>query len=101
MRNVQTALNTILGMTLSCTIPLGNAPSNLTNVAVTALNASGNRIEIPPDPTNGWSFDATMTNIVLNGSACTDLQSITLTQYQFIFACAGVKICVDNCPGQN
>ena len=96
--SLQTALNKIIGMTLSCTIPLTDKPDNLTNVAVTAQDSTGKRIEIPPDPTNGWSFDSTMTNIVLNGTACTDLQSVTLTSYQFIYACAGVKICVDNCP---
>jgi hypothetical protein len=93
--SLQTALNKIIGMTLSCTIPLGNAPANLSNVAVTAQDSSGKRVEIQNDPTNGWSFDSTMQNIILNGSACNDLQSVTLTQYQFIFACTGVKICVD------
>jgi hypothetical protein len=97
--SLEAALNQILGKTLSCTIPLGNAPANLANVAVSAMDGTGKRIEIPKDDTNGWSFDATMTNIVLNGSACQDLQSVTLTQYQFIFACEGVHICIDNpCP---
>jgi von Willebrand factor type A domain len=97
--SLEAALNKILGMTLSCTIPLGNAPPNVDNVAVSAMDASGKRIEIPKDDTNGWSFDANMANIVLNGSACQDLQSVTLTQYQFIFACANTKICIDDpCP---
>ncbi len=96
--SLQAALNKIIGMTLSCTVPLTDKPDNLANVAVTAQDSTGKRIEIPPDPTNGWSFDSTMSNIILNGSACTDLQSVTLTAYQFIYACAGVKICVDNCP---
>jgi hypothetical protein len=96
---LEAALNQILGKTLSCTIPLGNAPANLANVAVSAMDSTGKRIEIPKDDTNGWSFDATMTNIILNGMACQDLQSVTLTQYQFIFACEGVHICIDNpCP---
>jgi len=94
--SLEAALNQILGKTLSCTIPLGSTPANLANVAVTAQDGTGKRIEIPKDDTNGWSFDASMTNIVLNGSACQDLQSVTLTQYQFIFACEGVKICIDN-----
>lgn len=93
--SLQDALNKILGMTLSCTIPLTDKPDNLSNVAVSAQDATGKRIEIPQDPTNGWSFDATMSNIVLNGSACTQLKSVTLSQYQFIYACTGVKICID------
>jgi hypothetical protein len=97
--SLQTALNKILGMTLACTIPLTDKPDNLTNVAVSAQDANGRRIEIPRDAANGWSFDATMSNIILNGSSCSQLQSVTLTAYQFIFACADVKICIDNCPG--
>jgi hypothetical protein len=97
--SLQAALNKIIGMTLSCTIPLGDKPDNLSNVAVSAQDAQGKRIEVPQDPTNGWSFDSTMTTIVLNGSACSDLQSVSLTEYQFIFACADVKICIDSCPG--
>jgi hypothetical protein len=93
--SLETALNKIIGMTLACTIPLTDKPDNLANVAVSAQDASGKRIQIPQDATNGWSFDATMSNIVLNGSACAQLQSVTLTQYQFIYACQGVKICID------
>jgi hypothetical protein len=93
--SLQTVLNKIIGMTLACTIPLTDKPANLANVAVSAQDANGNRIQIPQDPTNGWSFDATMSNIVLNGSACIELQSVMLTQYQFIYACEGVKICID------
>jgi hypothetical protein len=88
-------------MTLSCTIPLSDKPDNLANVAVTAQDANGGRIAIPQDPTNGWSFDASMSNIVLNGSSCTALKSVTLSEYQFIYACAGTTICVDDCPGLN
>ncbi|HXU64748.1 MAG TPA: VWA domain-containing protein [Polyangia bacterium] len=93
-----TALNQILGKTLSCTIPLTDKPDYLSNVAVTAMDPNGKRIEIPKDDANGWSFDSSMSNIVLNGSACQQLQSVTLSQYQFIYACAGISICVDNCP---
>ena len=94
-----TALNAILGMATSCTISLAGAPSNLSNVAVSAEDSSGARVEIMQDPANGWSFDATKANIVLNGTACTNLQNGTYTNYQFIYACAGVTICIDNCPG--
>jgi len=99
--SLQTALNRIIGMTLACTIPLADKPDNLSNVAVSAQDSNGKRIQIPQDPTNGWSFDASMSNIILNGTACTQLQSVTLTQFQFIYACTGVKICIDtnDCAG--
>jgi len=94
-----TALDSILGIVASCKVSLAGAPSNLANVAVSAENPSGARVEITQDPTNGWSFDATKANIVLNGTACDELQSGTYKNFQFIYACAGVTICIDNCPG--
>ena len=94
-----TALNAILGIVASCKVSLAGAPSNLANVAVSAQDPSGARVEITQDPTNGWSFDATKANIVLNGTSCDELQSGTYTAFQFIYACAGVTICIDNCPG--
>ena len=94
-----TALNSILGIATSCKVSLAGAPSNLDNVAVSAQDPSGARVEIMQDPTNGWSFDATKANIVLNGTACDNLQNGTYTSFQFIYACAGVTICIDNCPG--
>lgn len=94
-----TALDAILGMATSCKVSLAGAPSNLSNVAVSAQDPSGARVEITQDPTNGWSFDATKANIILNGTACDDLQDGTYTNFQFIYACSGVVICIDNCPG--
>ena len=94
-----TALNSILGIVASCKVSLAGAPSNVNNVAVSAEDPSGARVEIMQDPANGWSFDATKANIVLNGTACDELQSGTYKNFQFIYACAGVTICIDNCPG--
>ena len=94
-----TALDSILGIVASCKVSLAGAPSNLDNVAVSAQDPTGARVEIMQDPTNGWSFDATKANIVLNGTACDELQNGTYTSFQFIYACAGVTICIDNCPG--
>ena len=42
--------------------------------------------------------DATKTAIILNGSACSDLQSVTYTAFQFIYTCATGSICIDSCP---
>jgi len=94
-----TALNSILGIVASCKVSLAGAPSNLDNVAVSAQDPTGARVEIMQDPTNGWSLDATKANIVLNGTACDELQNGSYTSFQFIYACAGVTICIDNCPG--
>jgi hypothetical protein len=92
-------LQKILAATLPCTIPLNGVSGMLDNVAVSAQDSSGNTIEIMQDPTNGWSYtDQTKTAIVLNGSACTSLQSLTYTNFQFIYTCSTGIICIDNCP---
>ena len=71
----------------------------LDNVAVSAKDASGQTIEIMQDASNGWSYtDASKTAIVLNGDACTNLQSLTFTDFQFIYTCSTGTICIDNCP---
>jgi len=82
-------LNKILGKALSCTIPLSGVNGTLDKVAVSAKDVNGNTIEIMQDPTNGWSYtDATKTAIILNGDSCNSLQSVTYTDFHFIFTCA-------------
>jgi hypothetical protein len=82
-------LGKILGKALSCTIPLNGVAGMLDKVAVSAKDANGNSIEIMQDDTNGWSYtDATKTAIILNGDACNNLQSVTYTDFQFIYTCA-------------
>ena len=36
-----------------------------------------------------------MKTIVLNGSACSDLQNGTLSDFQFIYTCSTGTICID------
>jgi hypothetical protein len=91
-----TALNKIVGLVASCTIPLTGVNGTLEKVAVSAKDASGNTVEVMQDPTNGWSYtDTTMTAIILNGTACSSLQSGTLTGFQFIYTCSMGTICID------
>jgi hypothetical protein len=91
-----TALNKIVGLVASCTIPLTGVNGTLDKVAVSAKDANGNTVEIMQDPTNGWSYtDTTMTAIILNGTACTDLQNGTYSDYQFIYTCSTGIICID------
>jgi hypothetical protein len=82
-------LNKILGKALSCTIPLSGVNGTLDKVAVSAKDVNGNTIEIMQDDTNGWSYtDATKTAIILNGDSCNNLQSVTYTDFHFIFTCS-------------
>ncbi|HEY6474976.1 MAG TPA: VWA domain-containing protein [Polyangia bacterium] len=86
-------LGKILGKALSCTIPLNGVGGMLDKVAVSAKDANGNPIEIMQDDTNGWSYtDPTKTAIILNGDACNNLQSVTYTDFQFIYTCASGMI---------
>jgi hypothetical protein len=80
----------------SCTISLTGVDGTLDKVAVSAKDPSGNTVEIMQDPANGWSYtDASMTTIVLNGTACTDLQDGTYSDFQFIYTCSTGMICID------
>jgi hypothetical protein len=93
-----TALNAIIGITASCTISLATAPAGLSNVAISATDATGKIVLVPKDPTNGWSFDTGMKNIVINGSYCTSLQAGAYSNFVFNYACDGQKICIDKNP---
>jgi len=99
--SLETALNKIIGIVASCTISLANAPKGFNNIVISATDAStGMPVAIPQDPTNGWSYDATKANVILNGTACANLQSGTYSDFNFNYACAGVVICIDNCSTQ-
>jgi von Willebrand factor type A domain len=88
---LENALNAIIGQVASCTISLANAPSGFTNVAISADSASGT-IEIPQDPTNGWSYGPNMQSVNLNGTSCANLKNGTYSNFQFYYACAGTTI---------
>ena len=91
-----TALTKIVGIVASCTIPLTGVPSNLTNVAVSVDDASGNPTKVPEDPANGWSYtDTTMKAIQLNGSYCDSIKGGTYSNVQFVYSCDGQPICID------
>ena len=91
-----TALNKIVGIVASCTIPLTGVPANLTNVAVSVDDASGNPTKVPQDPANGWSYTGTsMTTIQLNGSYCDSIKNGTYSNVQFVYSCDSSPICID------
>jgi hypothetical protein len=88
---LESALNAIIGVVASCTISLANAPTGFTNVAISA-DAGGSPIEIPADPTNGWSYGPNMQSVNLNGTSCDNLKNGTYTNFQFYYACPGTSI---------
>lgn len=96
---LENALNALVGAVFSCTVSLSSAPSGFTNVAVSATDTSTNKpVEIPPDPANGWSYDANKQNILLKGTACDKLKNGGYKDLNFIYACDGTTICIDRNP---
>jgi len=94
--DLEAALTKIVGLVASCTIPLTGVNGSLEKVAVSAQDSSGNTVQIAQDPTNGWSYtDTTMSTIILNGTACADLQNGAYSNFQFIYTCATGTICID------
>jgi von Willebrand factor type A domain len=92
--SLETALETIIGKVASCNVSLATAPTGFTNVAVSA-EQNGMQVKVPEDPTNGWSYNADMTEIILNGTACADLQNNTYSNFQFVYSCPTGTICID------
>ena len=94
--SLEAALAKIVGVVASCTIPLTGVPANLTNVAVSVDDASGNPTKVPESTTDGWEYtDTTKTTIQLYGSYCTSVKAGTYTNVKFVYACDGQPICID------
>ena len=94
--SLEAALTAIVGAVASCTLPLTDVPAGLTNVAISARDSSGNNVKIPEDSSDGWTFtDSSEDAILLNGTPCANLRSGAYTNFQFVYACDGVIICID------
>jgi hypothetical protein len=86
---LESALATISGQIKSCTFQLGAVPPDPTNIAVLGDNKVINK-----DPTNGWSYGAGMTSVVLNGTSCQGVMSGAIQQVSTIFGCPNMTIIV-------
>ena len=94
--SLEEALTAIAGAVASCTLPLTDVPVGLTNVAVAATESSGDLVKIPQDPSDGWTFtDSSEDAITLHGTACANLRSGAYTNFQYVYACDGVTICIE------
>jgi hypothetical protein len=93
--SLEAALNKIVGLVASCTLPLNGAPTNFTNVAVSVQTSSG-ASAVPQDTThtNGWDYTNNKTSVQFYGPACDSLKSGTYTGVKFIYACPGVTITI-------
>jgi len=97
-----TALNKIVGIIASCTIDVSKVPPDaLANFKISATDANGKAVEI-----TDYTFDPPGTgapplpapnNIILdpNGTSCMSLGNGSYTNFQFNYACQGMKVCID------
>jgi hypothetical protein len=75
----------------SCVIPLSYPLAPATDLAITATTADGASVSIPEDPTDGWAFtDPTLSNVVLNGSACLAVQDGSYAGITIAYECYGI-----------
>jgi hypothetical protein len=87
---LSTALAAITGAIASCEFPFDKAPPDPTNIAVKV-----NGVMVPQDDTRteGWTYtDANHRGVILSGSWCSQIQSLSDNQIEFIFGCPGVPI---------
>jgi hypothetical protein len=82
-----TVLGTIQAMAAQpCTFGLTNVPANADWRSV-QVKANGDSVTIARDVTNGWSTNAGMTSLILNGTACTQLMASTLANLTITYRC--------------
>ncbi len=87
----ESAINAIRGQVLSCTFPLSiNAEAGTLDPS--KVNVTVNGTTVPQSATNGWSYDnpASPTEIVFNGTACTDLKNNPAASVQIVLGCTTV-----------
>jgi Mg-chelatase subunit ChlD len=78
-------LGTITGQAASCALTFDTAPPDPTNVAV---DLAGEYIE--KDEANGWTYgDTEMKSIVLHGTACEKLKTVSAKDAVIKFGCPG------------
>lgn len=89
------ALTAVVGAAASCTFALPQVPVGLTDVAVSAKDATGRIVVIPRD-TDGWSYaDGSHDVITLDGAACANLRSGAYSNFQVSYACVDPSICLE------
>jgi len=79
-----TAINTIAGQIISCTLQIGTAPMSPDLVDVVAGTTT-----LPHDKTHadGWDYGPNNTSIQFYGTWCAQLQNGTITNVKAVFNC--------------
>jgi hypothetical protein len=81
------ALASISTAIASCSFTLDTVPPDVNNVAVYV-----DKILVPKEPINGWSFGISTQVIELNGSTCEKVKASTTGSVQVLFGCPGQQI---------
>ena len=86
----ETAINAIRGQIISCTFPLKT--TGLGMIDPSKVNVQVDGMTVPQSPTNGWSYDnsSNPTEIILNGTACSNLKASTNASVQIVLGCQTV-----------
>jgi hypothetical protein len=92
--SLKSTLNQIIGLATSCTVSLDNTPQGQWTIAISAQDDSGETVEVPNDPTDGWSYtdESTKASIQLSGTACDNLKNGKYSNLQFVYTCPDHKI---------
>ena len=84
------AINKIRVLSASCEFSFTtNASTNLADVKVEITDKDGNKVEVPKDGDNGWSFDdpEAPTKVILNGEACSTSNGIVSGRVDVVIGC--------------
>ncbi len=81
--SLNTALNAIVGASLSCTYAMNSNPD--VNDAIVVI-VDG--VEATEDPDNGYTYDRPNNQIIFHGQSCDALQSGTASEVQVLTGCA-------------
>ena len=88
------AINKIRVLSASCEFSFTtNASTNLSDVKVEITDKDGNKVEVPKDDENGWSFDDpdAPTKVILNGEACSASNGIVSGRVDVVLGCKGAN----------
>ncbi|MFO0555356.1 MAG: VWA domain-containing protein [Polyangiaceae bacterium] len=79
---LNTAFATIAGSVLSCSYALSDVPPDPSQLYVWI-----DGVNVPADPANGWTYDATLNQITFVGATCADLQSGAAMELVVSYGC--------------
>jgi hypothetical protein len=84
----ENAINAIRGQVLSCTFPL-DVNTEAGTIDPGKVNVTVNGMTVGQSPSNGWSYNnpTNPTEIIFNGTACTNLKSDPMASVQIVLGC--------------